>query len=49
VSSYCVRATNSKFASLKRYVLHTSCKYSTNSNAVSNMRQDITYDKLLLD
>lgn len=49
MSSCCVRATNPKSASLKRYALHTSCRFSSNSNAVSNMRQEITHDEPLLD
>jgi hypothetical protein len=49
VSLSCVRATNSKSASLRRHALHTSCKFRSNSNAVSNMRQEITHDEPLLD
>jgi hypothetical protein len=51
VSLSCVRTTNWKFTTLKRYALHTSCKSGGNSdiNTVSNKRQELTHDEPLLD
>jgi hypothetical protein len=45
----CVHATNPNSATLKRYALHTSCKFSGNSNTISNKRQEITYEEPFLN
>ena len=40
---------NSKSATPEHYALHTSCKFSGNSNTISNKRQESTHDEPLLD
>jgi hypothetical protein len=51
-----VHATNLRPATLKRYALHTSCKFGVNNNrnAISNTREEFTreeftHDESLLD
>lgn len=38
-----------KSATLEHYALHTSCKFSGNSNTISNKGQESTHDEPLLD
>jgi hypothetical protein len=51
VSLSCVCTTKPKSTTLKRYALHTSCKFGCNSNSdtVSNKRQELTHNEPLLD
>jgi hypothetical protein len=45
----CVRATNSKSATLEHYALYISRTFTGNSNAISNKSQQFTHDEPLLD
>jgi hypothetical protein len=47
--SILLTATNSKSAALRHYARYTSCKFSSNNNAVSNITQEITHNEPLLD